>query len=254
MKDFACRFFQRFNPLIFDVITKLFRLINFFRIAPRALVFTDSRGFEVLRPWNRRNPFSSYVSFLMAKYACDVYLCPKRHTSLLDFLDVYESASNDYDVVVLHCGIVDFAPRPEHSFDEMYFAKVALLEKYGIAQYFNKRMRHPGCEYEGEPTYSFMSEEFVEEFIIPKLVGIKNLIYIGINPVLSEWRGNYWRERPSNINSQLKQDEKILSAIEKVINLSDKSDDWVKLNTVDNIHLSREGFNYIVKELSSLGV
>lgn len=245
--------FEMINPLFFNVLICFFQFINQIRKRPRILVFTDSRGFEVTKFWNRKNPFSSYIGRLIFNYNCTVSVCPEKFTSLLDFLDFYERAGNiSFDCVILHCGIVDFAPRPESSFDQMFSSKQHYNTKYPIFDIINKTNRVSNAKYQSELTYSFLNEDALSSVILPEIIKIPNLIYIGINPVLSDWDGNYWRKRPENINEQLILDSIMKKELNTSISLAGLTDSEIKVYTSDNVHYTKVGFDFIYKQLKPM--
>jgi len=246
-------FFEIINPLFYGVLVSFFQWKNHLKKRPKILIFTDSRGFEVTKFWNRKNPFSSYIGRLIIDYDCVVRVCPEKFTSLLDFLDFYQSLSHmSFDCVVLHCGIVDFAPRPESSFDQMLFSKQHYSVKYPIFNLINKTNRVSKVKYQNEFTYSFLNEAALKNVILPELIEIPNLIYVGINPVLSDWDGNYWRKRPENINEQLVLDAMLQKELTNSISLSNLTDSEIKIYTSDNVHYTKQGFEYIYKQLKPL--
>ena len=241
------------SKLTVEVRSRYFRAINKFLKRPKILIFTDSRGFEITKIWNRRNPYSSYVGAINRNYECVVKICPEKFTSILDFLDFYDSVRDrDFDKIILHCGIVDFAPRPESSFDMMYKTKIQKIKKYNLEIYVDKANRDFGEIYYGEKTISFLNRDAIINVLLPLLQSIPNLVYIGVNPVLTDWNGSYWRRRPANINDQLLLDAILLNGLQEVIDLSSLSKDEVKMYTSDNVHYTREGFSYIYKMLKSL--
>jgi hypothetical protein len=251
MKSKFFLLFERLNPIMVMPALFLFSLINKLRRKPKVLIYTDSRGFEVTKPWNRKNPFSSYIKNFIFNYDCTVRLCPEKFTSLVDFINFYESTDKDFDFIILHCGIVDFAPRPESSFKQMYNSKLHYANDYHIFDKINSNERVPSDLYEGEDTYSFLTEDVLLDFLLPKMQKIPNLIYIGINPVLMDWKGNYWRQRPININKQLDLDKVILDALKGGIPLSDLSREQIKTFTTDNVHYTSDGFKYIYNKIIS---
>jgi hypothetical protein len=87
--------------------------------------------------------------------------------------------------------------------------------------------------------------DFLGEHIIPKLKAVENLVLIGCSPILQDWLGNYWRDRPQNMNMILDYSDKCKSELEYFIDVSKWSEDEIQKFTIDNIHLSPEGFNYI---------
>ncbi|QYK10448.1 hypothetical protein [Shewanella mangrovisoli] len=215
---------------------------------PLLLLYTDSRGTEIDSPLKQRNPFYSYLKYFR-DYKVDYKFCPYKFTSILDFLEFYDNSNKQYKAIVLHCGIVDFAPRPMSSYNQMLSLKFDYLERRGWLEYFENRTDFLD-EYLGEKTLQFMSVEFVENELIPLLKEVDNLIYVGINPVLNCWDGNYWRKRPSCINQQLVQDSLMLQELGGVI-LSSWDDLKVKKFTVDNVHYNKLGLDQIGKDIMS---
>lgn len=250
LKNKLCALFELVNPHVFNLVILLFGAFNNLRQRPRLLIFTDSRGFEVTKFWNRKNPFSSYIGHLIVDYSCTVKVCPEKFTSLIDFLDFYESVKHkEFDQVILHCGIVDFAPRPESSFDSMYQTKKKSICNYSLEKIICKDSRLPGAIYQGEVTYSFLNKEALIGSVIPKISEVPNLLYIGINPVLNDWNGNYWRKRPDNINEQLILDEIMCSSLENSIVLSDLNTKEIRQFTSDNVHYTKSGFDYLYSKI-----
>ena len=94
-----------------------------------------------------------------------------------------------------------------------------------------------------------MSHQFVDEILIDELKKVKKIIYVGINPVINDWRGNYWRDRPESINRQLEQDEKLRNNL-NCIDFSKWSDDDIKHYTVDNIHYNVDGIKKVGEMIS----
>lgn len=242
--------FELVNPFILKVIISIFSTFNFLRRRPKVLIYTDSRGFEVTKFWNRKNPFSSYVGRLIFKYNCVVKVCPEKFTSILDFLTFYQTLENKrFDKVILHCGIVDLAPRPESSFDQMYVSKLEKINAFSLGSYLNKDFRDYQEKYQGENTLSFLNSTALINVLLPLLKAVPNLVYISINPVLNDWDGNYWRKRPSNINDQLFLDKFLIKELSEVIDLSNLRREQIMHFTSDNVHYTNAGFDFIYKRL-----
>lgn len=240
--------FEVVNPVFYDLVIRFYNHRN--KKQERILVYTDSRGTEATKFWNRRNPFSSYIGFLIKKYNCTVRTRPNKFTSLLDFIEYYDTNDGHlYDLVILHCGVVDFAPRPESSFDQMYKMKLQQIHKYQLDRYISKSNRTLGSLYEMEPTYSFLNEDALINSVIPLLIKMPNVLYIGLNRVLTDWDGNYWRKRPSNINEQLALDRILHERLPNTIDLSKLNDECIKSYTSDNIHFTKRGFDYLYSQL-----
>ncbi|MCG9737534.1 hypothetical protein L1D32_05135 [Shewanella insulae] len=227
----------------YKITYKLFKFSWNINKSPKVLLYTDSRGTEVSPFYKQKNPYYSYLSSLKG-YDVKYYFCPYKHTSLLDFLRLYDESEIDYDFYVLHLGIVDFAPRPISSYNDMLSKKRNFLIRKGWLHYFENRDDYL-CDYNGEKTLQFMSLDFVKDVLTPELSKIDNLIYVGVNPVLKKWNGNYWRPRPDSINKQLLQDQILLDNILNSISLNAWAEDEIKKYTVDNVHYNSLGLNYI---------
>jgi hypothetical protein len=243
--------FELINPVIFHFIAFFYQMKNKVLKKHKILVFTDSRGFEVTKFWNRKNPFSSYIGNLIRNFDCTYIVCPEKFTSLLDFLEYCENTNMDnYENIILHCGIVDFAPRPESSYDQMFLSKLTLIKKFGFENLINKIKSKSGPVYDGEVTYSFLNELSINLLLSLQEKYIQKIIYISINPVLNDWTGNYWRKRPANINSQLDLDILMKQSISNVVDLSSLTEEEIMRFTSDNVHYTKEGFAYIYNKLS----
>lgn len=213
------------------------------------LLYSDSRGTEVTSYYKKRNVIFSYVDFLDCKYKIDHRFCPHKYTSILDFLELIYSSERQYDHIILHCGIVDFAPRPMSSYFEMLETKKEFLIEKGWFSYFLNRSDYL-CDYYGEKTIQFFSDSFLNEIIIPELLKIDNIIYVGVNPVIKGWRGEYWRDRPDCINIQIKSNEYMLSSIVNHVDISQWNDEDIMAYTVDNVHYNKAGLEFIGKEIN----
>ncbi|MCR9249732.1 MAG: hypothetical protein NXI20_04880 [bacterium] len=222
----------------------------------KILVYTDSRGFEITKLINRKNPFSSYVNYLIKNYNTTFYICPEKHTTIFDFLEVFLKSKDRYDHVIVHCGVVDFSPRPISQIKEILtLKKNKIVSQFGDA-FFQELLQFPGfdVEYFGEKTTAILPVDYVHE-VANKLKEIENLIWISCNPVDINWRGNYKKDRPDNINivndcSKLMKAK--LGRDEMVVDLTDFSLEQVYKYTCDNIHLSQDGMEYIEKKLAEI--
>lgn len=229
-----------------------------FKIRKKILVYSDSRGHEVTRPWNKHNPFSSYVKKLFLKYDVDYCLCPEFSTTFIDFLYWYKKRVNKgirYDMVIAHLGLVDFSPRPVSMLREMIEAKKHKIEYLGLdVNEFKSQLDNDfGYEYFGEKTNNFYTKSFFERSIIPKLKDIDGIIFIGCNPILLNWNGNYWRKRPENINIIMDYNAVLLREFpSSVVDISDWNELEIKKYTVDNIHLNRHGYTVISRQLDNI--
>ena len=244
---------KNLNVIIKVIITIFYNMLTLVRnkkTAKQLLLYTDSRGTEINSYVKQNNPFYSYLK-LFDDYKADYQFCKHKFTSILDFIEYLEKTKLDYDLLILQCGIVDFAPRPLSSYNEMLSMKSDFLDEKGWLHYFEKRTDFL-CEYEEEKTLQFMSLDFLENEIIPILSKIENLIYVGINPVLNDWDGNYWRKRPTCINKQLHHDNALKGNVKFSIDLSNWSEVDIKKYSVDNVHYNMLGLEYIGKKILSV--
>lgn len=250
------KIFLNFERAILFFVFSIYRLVRS-KNKKSILLYTDSRGTEIYPRYKHKNPFYSYITKSLKNYKVYPQLCPHKYTSLLDFLYYIEKNSGKYDFIVLHCGIVDFAPRPLSSYKAMLSEKVDYIKSKEWMHYFENRTDYL-CDYESEKCIHFMSEKFLKNEIIPLLKEFKNIIYVGINPVLNDWDGSYWRKRPQCINEQLKLDSIMMSAFDNKVDLSHFDDVTVRKFTVDNIHYNESGLvfigNAIFKELNKLEI
>lgn len=209
-------------------------------------MYTDSRGHEITSPWAKKNPFSSYVGDLIREYDVSYAIAPKRHTTILDFLvDVGDRAAT-FDVVVLHCGIVDFSPRPKSDLERVYRTKWGTLTRFLPAEELRSNLASTDLgSYEGEATAPIYLPEMADRYVLPHLTAIPNLVWIGPNRILPDWRGNYHRDRPTGMTIVETFAERFVEALPRTVDLMGWTDEEIRRFTVDNIHLSAEGFRTI---------
>ena len=81
----------------------------------------------------------------------------------------------------------------------------------------------------------------------------EKLILINTNSIVKNWEGNYIKVnpegRPKNIGLVSKYSEKTLGKFDRLIDLLKWSDDEIKKYTVDNMHLTHAGSEYIHDEI-----
>ncbi|ANC41468.1 hypothetical protein A6V27_14370 [Hafnia alvei] len=70
------------------ILSKCYRFKN--QKKPKMFIYTDSRGYEITKLWNKRNPFSSYVGELIKKYNVEYHICEQDSTTIIDFLYTYK--------------------------------------------------------------------------------------------------------------------------------------------------------------------
>ena len=91
-----------------------------------------------------------------------------------------------------------------------------------------------------------------------QLKPIKNLIWIGCNHILPDWRGSYWKERPKDLAVLTEYSRVFENILDNVISLQGWSEDDVKKLTSDNIHPNQFGFELlrgeIIRHLKSMGL
>ncbi|MEJ2767039.1 hypothetical protein VV869_24125 [Photobacterium sp. MCCC 1A19761] len=212
----------------------------------KVLIFTDSRGFEITKMTNRKNPLSSYIRYYIENYNTTVRLCRYKHTTILDFIAEYRGKYDEYDLIILHCGVVDFSPRPMSNGQYVHSSKKEkCIKLFGEEPKFDTY----STEYEGELTRSLYNKDFLDDYILSELKSIPNLLWISSNPVIEGWDGNYKRKRPKNMNIIQKLDNHLISNLPLVISLWDWTNEDVKRYTVDNIHFNKMGFDKLLVEM-----
>ena len=79
----------------------------------KILIYTDSRGKHV----PKGNSHIIYGQQIKNDNRFDVTLClcKMKWTTTLDFLEYYQQDKNDYDLIILHTGIVEHSPRHKNT-------------------------------------------------------------------------------------------------------------------------------------------
>lgn len=248
MNRYGLKVASFFNKIYILLFLKYYKIRN--RGKQKVLIYTDSRGFDVSTYWGRKNPcYKSYIKEVIKEYNVDVFTCPHFSTTTLDFIYEYEKMNKDYDCIILHTGLVDYSIRPIDMINKMISDKrdaISLIKKITNSE-INLSERNYKCLelYDGKRCSRFLDlndYKVLNKYYINK---IPNLIWIGINPVNSNWNGSYWKPRPRKLNENLILNDYLLSTCKNFISLADWSEKEVKENTVDNIHLSEVGFNRI---------
>ncbi len=246
----------------------------------RILIFTDSRGqhkpagssHELFAERLARNP----------KYQVDMFLCPMKWTTTLDFLEFFTSDHlAQYDHIILYTGIVEWSPRPLLSArDDLYdnrnsnnsinvwlntcdYSKKIINNKksifdkiFGTDAMASHLARPFDTFYEGQPTMNMYSLEMAVNSLIPLLASINNLIFINANRIVPGWDGDFMRGRPENINviekySNLFAEKLILSGVD-LVDLREWSFEDVKYFTCDNMHLTKHGSDFIYDKILAI--
>lgn len=234
------------------ICLKYYKSINYKK--KKLFIYTDSRGFEISKISNRKSPFSSYLFFLIKNYNCDVFICPEKHTTIFDFLYTFSKHRNtNYDFVIAHIGVVDFSPRPISTIKAILELKKIKIETCFNPLFYKKVINikiYPE-KFLNEQTGSIVHSDFIDE-IAEKFNKIKNLIWITCNPVDTNWRGNYSRDRPVNINIVNDKSimmKELLNDNIHLIDLTRFTKKEIHKYTCDNIHMSIEGMELIANEL-----
>jgi hypothetical protein len=216
------------------------------------MIYADSRGLN-LTDARGKSPFGTYVARLERHYHVTSALCPESHTTILDFLSFAEGQNLDhYAAVVMHCGIVDFSPRPVSNIDKVRAGK------HGLPQFDELFSRNAGyhadptrVDYHGEPTINLYSSDYLRSSILPRLLDIPNLVWIDSNHFVPGWEGNYSRGRPANIQEFVSRFEDIMvDQLPHVVDLKGWSPEEVKQRTIDNIHFTLQGFAVVAESIA----
>lgn len=241
---------------------KTFLFLNFYKLLnrnkKRVFIYTDSRGFQISKAFTRKSPFESYVSHFVKKYNCDVFICPEKHTTIVDFLYQLKKSGGpaQYDKVISHIGVVDFSPRGASEVRPILeLKKHKLLSVFG-PEFFDKLLGNEVYEeeYMGQKTSSILSYNSLKD-VAAKFNEIPNFLWISCNPIDVSWRGNYMRDRPININIVNTKSIELIPLLQdqvQVIDLTDWSLEQVHQYTCDNIHMSEEGMNLIKNKIIEL--
>lgn len=234
---------------ILENIFNVLRFIN--RSKPRILLFTDSRGFDVKKIFIRHHPLNFYLADISLHYCVDYQICPKEYTTLIDFIEYFRDNQKSYDLIIVHVGIVDFAPRPRSAaINKIYLPKKkafdAIFGEESMQIYLSSSL---GIQYNGEDTINMYSLSMAEDKLLPILINIPNLIWINLNRFVPGWRGNYYRERPKNIGLVNEYSDFFTKHLRNVVDISDWDEATIKTYTYDNIHLNRAGSKKLSKHI-----
>ncbi|WP_286755081.1 hypothetical protein [Roseivirga sp. UBA838] len=231
------------------------KMVNFRK--KRVLIFTDSRGFEITKWRNRKAPWNSYVSGIKRKYNADIYVCPEKHTTIFDFLFLYKNQLGrvDYIAVIGHLGVVDFSPRAASQAKQVIEFKKHKIENVFGSEFYSDlyNVTEYDVKFEKENTASILKRSLLKR-VAEELNKIPNFIWISCNPVINNWRGNYRRERPQNIDlvNDFSIDMCRYLHEKNKIDFTNWSPEDVKKYTCDNIHLSDLGMELIEMRLKSI--
>lgn len=246
----------------------------------KILVFTDSRGQH--KPAGCSHDIFAERLVKDARLDVDMFLCPMKWTTTLDFLEQFPPERlAQYDHVILFTGIVEWSPRPASSahtdlYDNAtpantanlglntrdYSKKIvnnkkAMFDRVFDAEAMAAYLFQPfDTLYEGQPTINMYGLSMARDRLIPTLAAIQNLIFITANRFVPGWEGDFKRGRPANISITEQYSDLFASELARagvpLIDLRDWRPDEVKVYTCDNIHLSERGSDYIYERLMKL--
>jgi hypothetical protein len=217
----------------------------------KLLFFTDSRGEHKLSFANRK----IFPEKFLDDSECDLFLCPFKWTTTLDFIRLIEEKKidiNKYDKIILYTGVVEFSPRNISNFKECMQDKFVFL-KHFLGKYLDLNHTY-GVHYKGEDTKSLITTEAYQDIVIPYLQNFdEKLILINTNNIVPQWDGNYLKVnplgRPKNINVVSNYSKKTVGKFSKLVNLLEWDFNEVKKYTVDNMHLTYAGSEFIYKKV-----
>jgi hypothetical protein len=245
----------------------------------KVLIFTDSRG-EHKKSFNDKDIFTDKIKYFFEEknIYCDLMLCPFSWTSTLEFIQCIEENilnPNDYQLIILYTGVVEYSPRPISNYKKCYEehndkidlynllnnkrqVKIFNNKKIFMEKFINKKLIELNSEYlleyNKEKTKSLISLDINKNVIIPYLQKFNDkLIFINSNRISNNWEGNYINinplGRPKNINIIEDFSRQTLNKFKYYVNLLEWDDNDIKKFTVDNMHLTYEGSEYIYKKL-----
>lgn len=227
--------------------------INAGRGLKRILLYTDSRGKNIPGHFY----YKHYHEILSAVYSVESHLMPHKWTTIPDFLFEYmhnKSWQNDFDLIILHVGIVDFSPRPSDSLrNTIYPSKKHKFDSlFGEEVYSEFLQQDFDTTYEGKPTLNMYSPEMATKFLLPELKKIPNLLWIGGNDFVPNWRGNYWRDRPDNMGIIKEYFKLFDQELPLSLNFLHWTHSEIKEYTYDIVHLNKKGSDLLWNDLKVL--
>ena len=256
--------------LISLLVSRLICFLSFYLSSmckqKKILYISDSRGFLVGSPWSYKNHFGNYlISGLQHHYAVLPIINRHKYTTILDGLDFIRKTRYKFDLIVLHLGVVDFSPRARSSAELVRAKKMSSLVKQPVCElnkkyelkptFLNLNMRESAM-YDGEITDAIANYTYIA--MIKKMINDipYPMIAITTNVVDLSWRGNYWRDRPVNMNSYLSVEREFWRDTGISCISLDECSESVRETTMDNIHPSKLGFQkleqLVRKEIANL--
>lgn len=250
---------RKLSEIFYFLLSQVVKLrLTFFKLKntkkPSVFVFTDSRGFDVTKIIHKYNAFSWYSKYFVKHYKTEAFVCPERTTTVYDFLDYYYKSSQNFQFVIAHIGVVDFAPRPISQNQQILKSKKDKIIRFFGQEIYTKLLAFTGYddEYNGEKTSSTVPE-FMVELVADEFNKIDNLIWISCNQIDLDWVGNY-KQRPSNSSMILEKSKMMLRYLKTntVLDLTTLSKEQIHQYTCDNVHLTKKGSRFILENLLSI--
>lgn len=243
----------------------------------KVLLLTDSRGIH--KPAGSTHQIYAERLAKTPGIKLTAYRCPYQWTTTLDLLKILDRlGAKNFDHVILHSGIVDHSPRGvssmmtrlvdpadpapaaledkmidkrDFSMGKLVNAKRPLLEAMFGKKAVDAHFASPfDVSYEGEKTINLYSQEMLEAALLPKLRSIPNLIFVSSNTFSRGWNGDFPKARPDNIYMIEDYSRRLCEGLDTVINLHQWSDAQVRRFTCDNLHLTKEGSDWIYLRLT----
>lgn len=245
---------KKLQQHIFHYRTKLgfplWEKANKLRGKPRILLYTDSRGINIPGQFD----YVHYSEKLAREYSVETHLVPHRRTTLVDFLGEYQENKEwqtNFDCIILHLGIVDFSPRSAEALRrKIYPEKKRHFDRlFGEKLYRDFLKTDLKVEYEGKLTNNLYSLEMAEKYVLPELQTIPNLLFIGGNGVVPDWRGNYFRDRPQNLDIIEKYFDFFCDNLPSTLNYTHWTPEEIKKYTFDIVHLNAAGSDLILEDI-----
>lgn len=242
----------------------------------KILIFTDSRG-QHKPAGSNHFLFGERLKNEVKDIDIDLVLCPMKWTTTLDFFEYAEKFDlSQYNWIVLYTGVVEWSPRPhESAINDLYnnkneintenwsensrdYSKKIVNNKkkifdrlFGASEIKKYLSRTFDIKYEDKPTINLYSLQMAKQVVGPLLSSYKNIIFINSNRVVEGWEGDYKRGRPKNI-SIISEYSHVISGFfpqERLVDISSWTDTQIQKYTCDNMHLTKEGSDWIFNKL-----
>ena len=177
----------------------------------RILYISDSRGFLVGSFLSYKNHFGNQlITGLQQDYVVLPIINRQKHTTISDGLNFVKRTRFKFDLIVLHLGVVDFSPRASSSAALVRSKKISLLVKNSMCELnsgsevimdASNLVQREAAMFDGEATDAIANHTYVA--MIKNMIDDISLPMIAITTNVVDLSGNYWRDRPTNMNSYL---------------------------------------------------